>query len=199
MKRYDIINTMIKKYNYVNYLEIGVRDPSQCFDKIIAEHKDGVDPEPLGNNVNYPITSDQFFELIKDEDIKYDIIFIDGLHLMEQVDKDIENSLKHLTDNGVIVMHDCNPPTEFYQRENYEVDGQFPPWNGTVWKSFAKLRLNNQDLDLCCVDCDWGIGIIRRGVSSNPKLSGKLDFNFLNKNRKYLLNLISVNEFIKGY
>ena len=26
-------------------------------------------------------------------------------------------------------MHDCNPPTEFHQRENYEVDGQFPSWN----------------------------------------------------------------------
>ena len=79
-------------------------------------------------------------------------------------------------------MHDCNPPTEFHQRENYEVDGQFPPWNGTVWKSFAKLRLNNQDLDICCVDCDWGIGVIRRGFSSSPNLSGKLDFNFLNSN-----------------
>ena len=96
-------------------------------------------------------------------------------------------------------MHDCNPPTEFHQRENYEVDGKFPSWNGTVWKSFAKLRIMRDDLNLCCVDCDWGVGIIRKKKQLNFELNENLDFKFLNKNRTKLLNLISVNCFIKNY
>ena len=95
--RFDIINHLIEKNNYVNYLEIGVRAPQACFNRIIAEHKDAVDPVPLGmGEVNYPIKSDEFFDLIKGHDIKYDIIFIDGLHVYEQVIKDLENSLNHL-------------------------------------------------------------------------------------------------------
>jgi len=194
--RTSIINHLVKKYSLNNYLEIGVRD-GRNFDKIISRKKTGVDPYPTKKITGlYQITSDEFFKINKNF---FDIIFIDGLHLENQVDKDLEGGLNFLSKGGFIIMHDCNPPTEFHQRENYEVDGQFPPWNGTVWKSFAKLRLNNQDLDICCVDCDWGIGIIRRGVSSSPNLSGKLNFNFLNKNRKCLLNLVSVNDFIKGY
>ena len=194
--RTSIINHLAKKYSLNNYLEIGVRD-GRNFDKIIARKKTGVDPYPTKKITGlHQITSDEFFKINENF---FDIIFIDGLHLENQVDKDLEGGLNFLSEGGFIIMHDCNPPTEFHQRENYEVDGQFPPWNGTVWKSFAKLRLNNQDLDICCVDCDWGIGVIRRGFSSSPNLSGKLDFNFLNKNRKCLLNLVSVNEFIKGY
>ena len=96
--RYDIINAFIKKYNYVNYLEIGVRK-GENLREVIAEHKDGVDPgveSTLTPETNYPITSDKFFELIHNHDIKYDIIFVDGLHHAAQVHKDIINSLNHL-------------------------------------------------------------------------------------------------------
>ena len=52
-------------------------------------------------------------------DVKFDLIFIDGLHLANQVQKDIENSLKFIKDEGFIVLHDCNPPSEYHQREDY--------------------------------------------------------------------------------
>ena len=121
------------------------------------------------------------------------------MHLEYQVDKDIEASLKFLSKDGFIILHDCNPPTEFHQRENYEVDGKFPQWNGTTWKSFAKLRMTNSNLIMCCVDCDWGCGIIKKGKSKIYNSSGELNYNFLAKNRIDLLNLISVNYFINNY
>ena len=194
--RTSIINHLVHKYNLNSYLEIGVRD-GRNYDKVIAKNKIGVDPHPTKKITGlYELTSNKFFEINK---MKFDLIFIDGLHLEYQVDKDIKECLKILSNDGFIIMHDCNPPTEFHQRDNYEFEGKFPPWNGTVWKSYAKLRLTNESLDLCCVDCDWGVGIIRKGVSSRPYLSGKLNFGFLNTNRKELLNLISVSEFIKKY
>jgi len=199
MNRWDIINHLIQKNNYKNYLEIGVRWPNDTFNKINISHKDGVDPEPRGHEVNYPVTSDEFFELIKGHDkIKYDIIFIDGLHLMEQVDKDIENSLNHLTDDGVIVMHDCNPITEFRQREEYEVNGEFPSWNGTVWKSWVKLRCSRSDLEMSVVDSDEGCGVIKKGkqkVWDKESVEKCIEYSYLDKHRNDLLNLISVGEF----
>ena len=102
MYRFDIINKLIKENNFKNYLEIGVCDPRECFDKIECENKDSVDPgvEFEENPVKYKMTSDEFFAQLKDDHPKYDVIFIDGLHLSWQVKKDIENSVKHLSDNG---------------------------------------------------------------------------------------------------
>jgi predicted O-methyltransferase YrrM len=53
------------------------------------------------------ITSDAFFERSM---VKFDVIFIDGLHEEHQVDRDIVNSLQHLNPGGIIVLHDCLPP-----------------------------------------------------------------------------------------
>lgn len=193
--RTSIINHLIHKHKLNNYLEIGVRD-GRNYEKIIAKNKTGVDPYPTKNIDDlHKLTSNEFFKINK---MKFDIIFIDGLHLEYQVDKDIEECLKILSSDGFIIMHDCNPPTEFHQRENYEIDGKFPPWNGTVWKSFAKLRMKKVDLSLSCVDCDWGVGIIRKKKQSKFELNKNLDFDFLDKNRVNLLNLISVKDFIKS-
>ena len=53
--RVSIINNIIEKNNFKNYLEIGVRDTSECFDLINCESKDSVDPgfEREINNVKY--------------------------------------------------------------------------------------------------------------------------------------------------
>jgi hypothetical protein len=94
VKRFDLINYLIEKYKVINYLEIGVFK-GENIREIKAPHKDGVDPGIEGYvppEVNYPMTSDNFFELIKGHDeIKYDLIFIDGLHHADQVAKDIQN------------------------------------------------------------------------------------------------------------
>ena len=105
MYRYDIINALIKKNKYKNYLEIGVRD-NHCFNKIKIKDKSGVDPmkddwevssqenwDPSKVPVKFRMTSDEYF---KKHNTKYDIIFIDGLHENEQVYKDIQNSLRCL-------------------------------------------------------------------------------------------------------
>ena len=191
--RSSIINHLIIKNNLKNYLEIGVRK-GENFKKINANYKVAVDPNPIFETKNLvKTTSDNFFS---QNNKIFDIIFIDGLHLEEQVDKDIQNSLKFISKNGYILLHDCNPPTKFHQRETYEVDGKFPPWNGTVWRSFAKLRMIDSTLSLFCVDCDWGIGIIIKKNSNLYKLQNNLTYDYLEKNRIDLLNLISVKKFI---
>lgn len=200
MTRYEIINRIIKSKGYKNYLEIGVRD-GECFRMIECENKIGVDPNPTSNDTTHVMTSDDYFSNLP-TDSKFDIIFIDGLHIDDQVDRDIENSLRHLTDKGTIVLHDCNPPTEFHALE-YPIFS--PPangnWNGTVYLSLVKLRLYRNDLVLKTVDSDWGVGILTVGESKTIDAfpSDSINWNFFDSNRKEILNLISVTDFIQSY
>lgn len=205
VKRWDIINHLIEKNNLVNYLEIGVND-GECIRKIKAIHKDGVDPYPaseVGGNIvvpeiNYPISSDSFFELIKGSDIKYDIIFIDGLHHSEQVNKDINNSLNHLVDDGFIVLHDLNPIEEIHSLVP-RVSGT---WNGDCYKSAINIRVNHPELQLTTIHTDWGIGILQKLHSrtyDKDRYENCIKWEYFNQNRVELLNLISTEEFFKTF
>ena len=200
--RFDIINYLIEKNNYVNYLEIGVRAPQACFNRIIAEHKDGVDPQPLGPEINYPMMSAEFFDLIRGYDeIKYDIIFVDGAHIHYIAKWDVLNSLNHLTDNGTIVIHDCSPPSEWHQRPEEKYDGT-GEWNGTVWRAYVEFRCSRKDLSMSVIDTDFGVGVIQFGRQETWKtddLEKCIKYEYLDKNRKKLLNLISSEEFEKMY
>lgn len=203
-QRWELMNYLIKKYKLINYLEIGVND-GLCIRQIIAPHKDGVDPHPgseVGGavvpEINYPISSDDFFELIKGHDIKYDMIFIDGLHHAEQVDKDVQNALNHITDSGFIILHDCNPLVY----EMQIVPRETGLWNGDVWKSITKLRCSNPNLEVCVVDMDWGVGVIKKGtqtVYDAAPIDICLTWEYFDVHRIELNNLITVDNFYKKY
>jgi hypothetical protein len=192
MKRFELINKLIKHYDFKSYLEIGVRNPDDNLNIIDVQHKDGVDP---AGGCNYPVTSDEFFSQI-DKNKKYDIVFIDGLHHDYQVIRDIENSLNHLSENGIIVCHDCLPFSELMQRKE-ECVGE---WTGDVWKAIAKFRIERNDLEINVVDTDYGLGIIRKGKDVPFKYNGEeLTYDFYVNNRDSLLNVITVDEFNKHY
>jgi hypothetical protein len=190
------------------YLEIGVRNPSDNYDFIKADTKYSVDPgiEFKENPVDFALTSDDFFKKLSaneilSNDIKFDVIFIDGLHLAEQVDKDIYNALKYIKSNGFVVLHDCNPPTEWHARESYEFHNTpaLEFWNGTTWKAFLKSR-SNPAINSCCIDSDWGIGILSKGyqIGKNIELTNPFfEFKLLENNRKEYLNLIDFDSFKK--
>lgn len=193
MKRTDVINLLIKKYKYKSYLEIGVQDPTSNFDKINISHKVSVDPHPRGN-VTFKGTSDDYFLSI-DNEVKFDIIFIDGLHQSDQVIKDIENSLNHLSTGGTIVCHDCLPTSEIMQ--SYTDNGG--EWTGDVWKAIKNIRIKYDNLIISTVDTDYGCGIIQRGVSNKyiPNETEHDNYEYYVKNRNDMLNVISVNEFMQ--
>ena len=204
MYRFDIINHFINKYNFINYLEIGVFT-GECIESVIAQHKDGVDPGSEGvihPKVNYQVTSDVFFKLIEDHpEILYDIVFIDGLHHSDQVIKDVTNSLKHSIDNGVIAMHDCNPPTK--QHTQIPRNGQ-RNWNGDTYKAFLQSRIDNPQHKHFVVDDDWGVGVILKNQTDfeipKEELQKGIDsWDYFDVNRKKLLNLISPDEFKESY
>ena len=188
MNKADIINRIIKSNGAKKYLEIGT-DYGINFSSIICEYKIGVDPKP---NVptTFHLTSDDFFDQNKEN---FDVIFIDGLHHADQVYNDIINSLKVLNKNGYIVCHDINPMTEELQIIPYRGGA----WNGDCWRAFVKLRMEKNDLEMYTVDTDHGCGIITRGYQTLLKINDPIiTYNYLDQNRKELLNLISPEEFL---
>ena len=189
--RWDMIEYLIKKNNYKKYLEIGC-DQNQLFSRINIQNKVGVDPAS-GGNVRE--TSDNFFEKNKD---MFDIIFIDGLHIYEQVKKDILNSIKYLNDEGVILIHDCLPDSMAKQAvPRYKLQ-----WNGDVWKAIVDLR-RNTDLEIFTCEIDQGIGIIKKNKNTSilkiDKPIEKLKFEDYYENYKNYMRIISLEEFKKKF
>lgn len=195
MYRWDIINSFINKYDYKSYLEIGVQLKNN-FNKINCNYKVSVDPD-INVEADFNLTSDDYFEQLAPE-TKFDIIFIDGLHLHEQLTKDIHNALKHLSENGTIVCHDILPNT--YQMQlRYPVAG---PWTGDVWRSIAELRMSVDDLEIHTIDTDYGCAVIRRGknfIYNIPNGSTSLSFDDFLSYKDQMLNVITPQQFIQHY
>ena len=189
--RWDLIDYLIKKYDYKDYLEIGC-DRDQLFSRIKLENKIGVDPYS-GGNVRK--TSDDFF---LENNKTFDLVFIDGLHTYAQVKKDILNSIKFLNINGIILVHDCLPDTMSKQAvPRYKMQ-----WNGDVWKAIVDLR-QSPDLDIYTCEMDQGIGIIKKkNNTSILKLSTEIDklkFKDYFDNYKEYMRVINLDEFKKKF
>jgi len=187
--RWDLIEYLIKKNNYKNYLEIGC-DKNQLFSKVNINNKIGVDPVS-GGNVRK--TSDDFFTENKSS---FDIVFIDGLHTYEQVKKDILNSVNCLLDEGVILVHDCMPDSLGKQAvPRYKMQ-----WNGDVWKAIVDLR-QQENLEIYTCEIDQGIGVISKKKNTSilklDKPINKLKFKDYFNNYKEYMRVISLEEFKK--
>ena len=153
----------------------------------------------------YYLTSDVFFArhapLVFDKQ-KIDVAFVDGLNTYHQSYQDVSNAMDFLANGGVILMHDCNPPSEAsaFPAESWEaahrmnLAGWNGNWCGDVWKSIIRLRSTRNDLRVFVLDCDFGIGVVCRGEAENmldltmPEIE-RLSFRELESNRRTLLNL----------
>jgi hypothetical protein len=179
MTRLELIQKLIDTRKYEKYLEIGVNTPAQpgyVHDGLVVHVKHGVDPNV---DTTFRMTSDEFFSQNQET---YDIIFIDGLHVWEQVYRDIDNSLKILNEGGIIIVHDCNPREEIHQRDYPVVD----IWNGSVWKAIAQLRLRD-DCRVVTLDMDEGCALVTKEKNDT--------WQYFSTYRNMILNLVSPEEY----
>lgn len=160
----ELINCIAKSIDAHSYLEIGV-ETGLTFNQVKILQKTGVDPRfqfdyqgDLRTNLSFhEITSDEFFKKLAKNEIKYqkfDLVFIDGLHVFEQVVKDFMNVINHMNLGGVIVIDDTVPIDEFSvlpsQKDCYRLriesgrhnDGS---WHGDVYKLIYVLSKNDKN------------------------------------------------------
>lgn len=191
--RIAFINKAISKFKDCNYLEIGVAD-NTTFSSIPLplKNKIGVDPS---NGGTHRMTSDEFFN--KNQK-KFNVIFIDGLHIYEQCQKDCINSLKFIEEGGIILFHDFLPQNYLQEK----VPRKSASWTGDVWKVAVELS-NSEDMDFRIANIDYGVGILKPGKNAKYKKMPELNkMNFDDLLNKFYKKLPTVNseeaiEFIK--
>lgn len=214
LNRIKLIQNLMKQKGLLNYLEIGVSTGHVLF-RIKSNSKIAVDPDfrfgffrKAGKiilnpsnlfNKYFPKTSDDFFKedapgLFAEK--KADLIFIDGMHEYSFALNDVENSLRYLSDDGVIILHDCNPQTKMAAAtfEEWSKRKNAGTWNGDVWKTILHLRSLRDDINVFTLDCDHGLGIVTRRQPENKLNYNAAEINGFkyedfDANRKSWLNL----------
>lgn len=173
--RISLINFGILKFGGdCKYLEIGVFQDT-VFNSIplTLDKKIGVDPVQGGT---HRMTSDDFF---KDNNSKFDIIFIDGLHTYDQVKKDFINSYNSLSDEGIIYIHDLLPVKSIYQSTKRKTS----IWNGDVWKLAYQLASYEPfKKNFVIAKIDFGVGILKKKSTFDNLDFLKVNFSSLNHN-----------------
>ena len=214
MDREKVILGLMKQKKLSHYLEIGVFN-GHIFFKVKNTFKIAVDPKfqfdilrKLGKlflnpynifNKYFEKTSGDFFRedapgLLSDK--KLGIALIDGMHEYAFALRDVENSLNYLSENGVIILHDCNPKSkaDSVSFKEWEARNFTGTWNGDVWRTLLHLRSLRDDINVFTLDCDHGLGVVTRGKPEN-KLSytqeqiNKFTFEDFDANRNTWINL----------
>ncbi|SFE54257.1 class I SAM-dependent methyltransferase [Spirosoma endophyticum] len=193
MDRLELIQLLISQKKLRNYLEIGVEnghiffrlkspfkvsvDPKFIFDTMRKVGKTILNPYNLTNQY-FEKTSDAFFEQDADRvftSTKLQLALVDGMHEYQYALRDVENTLRYLNDEGVIIMHDCNPQSE--QAAGRFEDWQEGVWNGDVWRTVVHLRSQRPDLNVFVLDTDHGLGIVTKRKPSEGPNPNVLDFS----------------------
>jgi len=153
--------------------------------------------------ISFEAISDSFFanETAFLEQHGVDVALIDGLHNYGQVVRDVENTLRYLRDDGIIVLHDCNPAhasvaCPVTSKADFRAQNHWWrfAWSGDVWKAIVYLRSTRHDLRVAVLKCDFGVGVVRKGLpesrlSYSAAQIDALNYADLAADRERLLNL----------
>jgi Methyltransferase domain len=142
------LNRLGSALRAASYLEIGVA-AGKTFDAVTIPERTGVDPHFLfdvdaatnDRTVLNPMTSDAFFAQLP-VDRAFDVIYIDGLHTLEQTYRDFCNSLAHSHGRSVILIDDTKPSDVYSaipdhakaMRHRRAAGGDSESWHGDVFK-----------------------------------------------------------------
>ncbi len=222
----DIVHLVSKRQNLTNYLELCTSTTGQYYMDIMrwrfktARRLMYNCPDTFDDGVpiDFKITS---FDIgptvatLKTDDNRIDICLIDGFHTYDCAIRDLTGAFDLLADGGVMVVHDCLPPSDSVATPGW-IQGD---WAGVTYKAYLDFVLGRDDLDYCTVETDWGCGIIVKNRvwkfmtddSSSVRTSqlaadwfsihndDKIVFKFFMRNHKQLLRLIPARTFVQKF
>lgn len=225
LEKTDLIHLISKRHDLMNYLELCTSTTGQYYVNIMRWRFNSSRrlmyncPDNFDDGVAIDFRIDGFdigptVTKLKVDPNLIDICLIDGFHTYDCAIRDLTCAFELLEDGGVLVVHDCLPPSELFVSPTW-IQGD---WAGVSYKAYLDFVLTRDDLDYCTVATDWGCGIIIKnrawgfmaGASSTVRKSklaqdwfsihnnDKDAFRFFMKNHKQLLLLISVKTFVRG-
>lgn len=220
MSRLDHIQAAIDATSARSYLEIGV-SRGRTFLQVRAPRKWAIDPafrvrraskwlarlkDPdNAHNQYFEMESEEFFQRHAEDltEGSLDVAFIDGMHSYGAALHDVLATAPLLSSRGLILMHDCNPPTAASAQPAdspaaaaaRNVPGWTGDWCGDVWKAVVHLRATRPDWTVFVLDDDWGIGVVDPSgpgsevVCTTPEEIADWTFEDLERDRVHLLGL----------
>ena len=192
VRRPAVVRRLLALYEKPRYLEIGVCEGA-TFHPVEAPYTVAVDPEFRFDRLAaarenptatyHEVPSDEYFGSIVGEDERFDVIFLDGLHTVEQTLRDLNNALAHLQPRGVIVIDDVAPPTYlaslpdranfFKVREHLGITDQ--AWMGDVYRLVYFIDTFFQQLTYRTIRNNHGQAVVwqqRRTAVTERTLTG---------------------------
>jgi len=185
INRREILIDLVNRYKLQSYLELGLRDSSLTFDHIPCTFKFSVDVESRCKP-SFCGSTDEFFKQSKE---KFDLVLVDANHEAEFVYRDLMNSVRCLSDNGIVVLHDVLP-IRFEDTSN-NLD------NGTAWKVVPHVLKYHPELHICTVpETKCGCGIVIKNFEGwramlDTSFNLFYDYHVMNQYRVKSQNLIS--------
>jgi hypothetical protein len=221
MHKADIINLLGRKHRFRSYLEICTPTTGWRYTQVDrrqyaarsrlvyrcrpgASHAGGIDYPVFGDSADHAL-----IELYQ-ANRRFDVILVDPWHSYECSIRDMELALPLLTEGGVMLVHDCSPPTLQSADPCYR-PGQ---WCGETYAAFIDFTEGRPGIEFYTVNTDFGCAVVRRQARDTaPATVGGADgraralwralerdhesrFHFFDSRREDLLNLVSVETFL---
>ena len=118
------------------------------------------DPQPVVDGV---VEQDQVPELLEQMGRQFDLIVMDPFHEYNVSIRDLYLNYSLLTDDGIIVSHDCYPPTRPQACALY-TPGK---WCGETYIALVQFARDHPHLYYAVTTTDHGIGIISKQYMSS--------------------------------
>jgi hypothetical protein len=150
-----------------------------------------------------------FSELLKSGE-RFDLVFVDPWHSYVSSLCDITFGLQLIKDEGLLLIHDCNPPDATCAEPEYRAGD----WCGVTFAAYLDVVLFTSSLHYITVDSDYGCGVISKDnrltnlyksqstaplASQWQMLNISQKYAFFDENRSQLLHLISSDTFCQRF
>lgn len=217
LKKFNVVNALIRRHGYRNYLEICTPLTGMTFHRVDKTHLHRCHrlmyrcPPDFsdGNGITFRTKNEKIEGLLSPQ-ASYDIMFIDSWHTYECSMRDLREGFSKLSPGGALVIHDCFPA----DREQTSVA---PPvswgrWSGLTYCAFLDFIFSEPGLTAYIVETDRGCGVIKRTGSlrfanhRNDEVArqwrlhrserGFDVFDFFNAHRNELADVISLGDFL---
>lgn len=217
VKRHEVVQSILDLFERPSYLEVGV-SKGLTFHNITAARKVAVDPvfkfdfveAQKNDHAEYhQILSDEYFGRVAGNDDRFDVIYLDGMHTLEQTLRDFTNALHFLAKRGIIIIDDVKPYSYVSSLRDIEIFRQMKAalkieqkgWMGDVYRLVYFIETFHQQLRYRTVSNNHGQLIVwsARRPSTPDRMIGEIasmPFESLILNKEPL-NLKSLDEIVE--
>ncbi len=101
---------------------------------------------------------DQLATKLKEINQTFDLICLDPFHEYKESSEDLELLASYLSEDGVLICHDCYPPNSKIASRDF-VKGE---WCGVTYLAFIEFAFQHSTMFYGIINRDYGLGIISK-------------------------------------